>query len=663
MRAALSGRARRGGESLIDGAGRGRPLRLVRYAFLFVPFLFYYRTSAPGIGSSDTALMVGEMQGLDLSTHANHHNLTLIVGRLFLMAGGQEPARLANLGSVFLGGVAIGLLYLIVLKRTGSPLVAACGAAAVMVSHSMWWHSTVVEAYAWNAIFVVGALGVLQRLAAAHSDRALLALFFLAGLALFNHVQMGILLVGAAAYLGGHILLRRQRGETAGSLRLVLLCAAALAAGAAPYALTFAHDVTRFGARRAAAWALGGDFQSVMAKGSAATAVSDVLFLGALQFPSPFLFAVLAGAVLLVRAWRGTAALLALAALFTLNTVFFAFYNTWDKFAFLLPTFLVLGYAGSFGLERAFAWARGSTGRMATVIALVAASLLLPPFVYAHLHAWSRYGGPLARYGSPESPVDSSGYVANPDKSRCTEFEDYVRSLFARLPEGATYIDDDGRAFYPVRYFQEQHGMRRDVRTELLNYWGFGGWGLSPEQFAILATEAHASGRPFFIVAIGEPYFGVIVRSPALERLRFRRFPLDARRTIYRLVPAAEEAALPPEPPRGASLRTAAAPPPPDASPSAAARPVDRAPRQVGARDPVVAVLEFEPNGEPFDVEFRWRRGADAVPAALARLSLPFGVRRVWSELEVPRPLAAGAWRVDAAVNGSVLASAAFDVR
>jgi hypothetical protein len=645
----------------MPGASGSRPLRFMRHAFLIVPLLFYYRTSAPGIGSSDTALMVGEMQRLDLSTHANHHNLTLILGRLFLMAPGDEPARLANLGSVFLGTVAIGLLYVIVLRRTGSPLVAACGAAAVMVSHSMWWHSTVVEAYAWNAIFVVGALGLLQRLASAHSDRVLFALFFVSGLAFFNHVQMGILAVGAAAYLAGHLLLRRQRGEGAGSLRLTLRCAAAFLLGFAPYALTFAHDVMRFGARRAAAWALGGDFQSVMAKGSAATALSDVVFLTALQFPSPFLAAVLAGAVLLARAWRGTAALLALVAIFTLNTVFFAFYNTWDKFAFLLPSFLILGYAGSFGVERAFAWARGRTGPMLTVMALVAASLLLPPFVYAHLHEWSRYGGQLARFRSPDSPVDSSGYVANPDKSRCTEFEDYARSLFARLPQGATYIDDDGRAFYPVRYFQEQHGMRRDVRTELLNYWGFGGWGLSPEQFAILATQAHASGRPFFLVAIGEPYYGVIVRSPALERLRFRRFALDARRTIYRLVPAAEEAALPPESPRGATLWTAAAPPPPSTE-GTAARAADLAPRQVGARDPVVAVLEFEPNGEPFDVEFRWRREQDAVPAAVARLSLPFGVRRVWSELDLPRPLAGGAWRVEAVVNGSVLVSAAFDV-
>ena len=150
-------------------------MRFLRHPFLLLPLLFYYRTSAPGIGSSDTALMVEEMKRLDLSTHANHHNLTLLVGRLFLMAPGDDPARLANLASVLLGTLAIVLFYFVVFRRTGSRLVSAASAAALMVSHSMWWHSTIVEAYAWNAILVVVALGLLQRLAAGHSDRALAA--------------------------------------------------------------------------------------------------------------------------------------------------------------------------------------------------------------------------------------------------------------------------------------------------------------------------------------------------------------------------------------------------------------------------------------------------------------------------------------------------------
>jgi hypothetical protein len=281
--------------------GRG----LLRNPFLLVPLVFYYLTSAPGIGSSDTALIVDEMRRLVLSTHANHHNLTLLVGHLFLLGPGPEPARLANLASVFLGSVAVGLFYIAVLQRSGSRLAAAASAAALMVSHSMWWHSTVAEAYAWNAILTVAALVQLQRLREGHSDRVLAGLFFVAGLSFFNHVQMGILVAGATAYLGGHLLVAR-RAEGAGRPRRLLgTCVASFLVGFAPYAVTFAFDVARFGGLRPAlGQALGGDFRSLMAKGTPGDALADVLYLVVLQFPSPFLLAVVVGTVLLWRRWR-----------------------------------------------------------------------------------------------------------------------------------------------------------------------------------------------------------------------------------------------------------------------------------------------------------------------------------------------------------------------
>ena len=388
-----------------DAAARlGRAL--LRNPFLFVPPLFYYVTSAPGIGASDTALIVDEMRGLILSTHANHHNLTLLVGRLFLLGPGPDPARLANLASVFLGSIAIGLFYLVVRRRSSSRLVAASSAAALMVSHSMWWHSTIVEAYAWNALLTVAALALLQRLSAGHSERVLAALFFVAGLAFFNHVQMGILAAGAAAGLAGHLLVTRRSGEARGPARLVLACAASFLAGFAPYAVTFAFDARRYGGLGPALrQALGGDFQSVIAKGSPGAALADVAYLAVLQFPSPFLLAVAAGVVLLWRRWRSSPALLGLATAFAVNTAFFAFYNTWDKFAFLLPSFVMLAFAGSFAVEEAVAWARRRRSASAWLAlgALALASVAAPPVVYARLAGWSRLGLPGSRATIPRA--------------------------------------------------------------------------------------------------------------------------------------------------------------------------------------------------------------------------------------------------------------------
>jgi hypothetical protein len=628
--------------------GRG----LLRNPFLLVPPVFYYLTSAPGIGASDTALIVDEMRGLVLSTHANHHNLTLLVGRLFLLGPGPDPARLANLASVFLGSVAVGLFYLVVRQRPSARLAAAVSAAALMVSHSMWWHSTIVEAYAWNAVLTMGALALLQRLAAGHSDRALAALFLVAGLALFNHVQMGVLLAGAVACLAGHLLLAHRAGEAVARLRLLATCSVSFLAGFAPYAVTFAFDVKRAGLGAATRQALGGDFQSVMARGSPGQALADVLYLLVLQFPSPFLLAVAAGGFLLWRRWKSSPALLGLVTAFALNTAFFAFYDTWDKFAFLLPSFIVLAFAGSFAVEEAVAWAsRRSVPAWLALGALALASVAMPPLVYARLVEWSRCGGPLARYDPAGNPISKGAYLANPDKSRNDEFGDYVRVLFERLPPRATYVDDDGHAFYPVRYVQAYRGARPDVRAELVNAWGFAGWGLSPESFADLASRAYRQDEPFFVVSLEEPFYSLIVRTPGLDRLRFRRFPLDDRRFIYRLVGAREAATLAPEPPLGLRLRAATglAPEPPRAEHSPA--------------DPVFAVLEFEPNGEPFAVEFVWTPPDGGAPLRSRLISLPFGCRRAWAEIDRKGPLAGGEWRVQAVSGGRAIAEARFVVR
>jgi hypothetical protein len=335
------------------------------------------------------------------------------------------------------------------------------------------------------------------------------------------------------------------------------------------------------------------------------------------------------------------------------NTAFFSFYDTWDKFAFLLPSFVVLAFAGSFAVEEAIAWTRRRRSVPVWLLlgALALGSVGIPPLVYARLAAWSRWGGPLARYDNSGNPIRKGEYLANPDKSRNDEFGGYVRRLFERLPPGAIYVDDDSRGFYAVRYYQAYRGQRPDIRAELVNVWGIQGWGLGPAVFAELAHRAYRQNEPFFLVSIEEPFYSLVVRAPGLDRLRFRRFPLDERRFIYRLVGAAESAALPPEPPLGLRLRTATGlgPEPPRT--------------ELAPDDPVFAVLEFEPNGEPFAVEFAWTPPDGGPPVRSDPVSLPFGCRRAWAEMDRTGPLAPGPWRVQAVMGGEAIAEAAFVVR
>jgi hypothetical protein len=625
-----------------------------RHPFPLVPLAFYAYTCGRTIGSSDTALLVDEMRTLNLSTHVNHHNLTIVIGWLFSFAPHPNPAYVANLVSVFLGALAVSAFYWLVFEASGRRAVAAGSALLLMVSHSMWWHSTIAEVYAVNAVLTVVTLILLQRLSRRFSETDLGAIFFCAGLAIFNHAQMGVLALGAAAYLITHL---ASEGRGAGRIRLVLRCAAAFAAGILPYVLVFLKDVRRErSASRAFDLALGGDFKTVMMKGDLVPSLLDLLFLVALQFPSPFLVAVVIGLFLIRKQWKDRRALAALLVLFGVNTGFFMFYDTWDKFAFLLPSFIVLAFCGSMALDRA--WTVLVERRSAILYAAggvaLAASVAAPVWVYSRLGDWAEEPGFLhAKFGNPltANTHDIGEYVANPNKRDYREYEIFTRLLFEKLPPGAIFVDDDSRTYYPIRYYQQYHGHRRDLRLELINVWGFEGWGLGRQEFADLLDAAYRSDLPLFLISIQQPYDARIITIPGSERYRFRTYPVGEGRWVYRLL-TAREAGLPSEAPAfrrvvpGQAFHTPA--------------PVERA--VFAAGDTVMAAAHFETNGEPFTMRFRWR-APDGTITLGDPITLPFGCSNAWAALDRPAPLPPGRWTVEATVDDRTMSSAVFEVR
>jgi len=526
-------------EVCLDAAPASRPPRrgLNPWAFLPFPFVFYLATCSRTIGLGDSAMLMEAIHNFNLGTHVNNHNLTVILGRLVALPPWGSASFEANLTSALAGAFTIALLYGILYRMTSSADVAAVTASVTMVSHSMWWHSTIAESYALNGLFTVLALGLLAGLQSRYTERKLLALFFVSGLALFNHVQMVILVAGALTYFVAQGA-RSRRMRLRWISRTGSRCLVAFGLGALPFLVLFVRDVMRGGLSHTLWQASGGPFHDIMLQGDLLPGLYDAAYLTALQFPSVYLVAVAFGIVQLVRSWRASPSLFALLVVFGLNTWFFITYNTWDKFAFLLPSFIILAFVGVFAVQRVFRWASGRSVRIAILVTLFAASVTTPIYLYAQLSRWGEKPGVWHnRYNNNYTfnTYNSAEFIANPNKGTYRDIAAFAARIFEALPQNAILIDTDSRTFYPLRHFQLYERERPDLRLRLVNSWGFDDWGLSRRDFSQLLERAYMDSEDLFIVSLGHPFDALLAQESQQSRYEFEPFALDSKRWIYRL--------------------------------------------------------------------------------------------------------------------------------
>jgi hypothetical protein len=230
-----------------------------------------------------------------------------------------------------------------------------------------------------------------------------------------------------------------------------------------------------------------------------------------------------------------------------LNTGFFALYDTWDRYAFLLPTFIMFAFAGSLAVDDLWGRLEGGGARRApraALVALMLISLLVPPWFYSRLADWGSEPGFLSRrYGHEYhgNVVNFAEYLANPNKRHWNDAEEYANLLFETLPKNAVYIDDSSRTYYPVFYFRRYFHKRLDLKVHLVNAWGFSNWGLGRKEFTGKIREAWRKDRNLYLPSLRQP-FRRLLRPIELGSAKptFEIITLDERRYIYRLVTARE---------------------------------------------------------------------------------------------------------------------------
>jgi hypothetical protein len=433
-------------------------------ALLFLGSLgLYVVTAIRTPGWLDDTLILSFARSASVSSWVSNHNLFNLLGWCWIsLFSFLDPHAALTLLCGLFASTAVLFAYHAGRELTGNPMASALAAAALAVSHSLWWHATVVEVYSLNAALICLILFLVLRFFRSRSFPCLLAAFFLFGIGVFNHLLMGLFAPAYAALfvmvLTGDRRIGRRRG-------LLLVAAAAL--GCIPTLVVLARavamDVPALGVGGALSVILDGAtgsffrksmFPANLAPGQKLFWRLNYVFLLWYNYPAAALPLAAWGTVRLrlPETPRPFAVFFLLA--IVAQVIWSSNYLIWDMYAFAMPVYVLASVPLAAGVDALLRSARPvlRTGALA--------SLLLPPVLYLAvtelplLAAPARWYISMFRESSWVGAVfDPLGYVMSPIKSGYQGVDQYCLGVLQKLPPGAHFWDDEAKAANPLKYY------------------------------------------------------------------------------------------------------------------------------------------------------------------------------------------------------------------
>jgi len=492
---------------------------LVRF-FWLLPLVFYAATASPTPGWVDAPFLARVVHRVELSVWVNHHNLFTLLGAawLRLMPDSVEPHYALNLLCAALAAATVYLVFRLGIRLTDDAWASALGACVLMVSHSLWWHATMLEVYTLSTTLLSATLLFVVRYDQSRrfSDLGLATLCF--GLACSNHPQMGLLGAGFLGMLG----FREFRAQVLRPKPLLVLLGC-FVAGFSLYLSVFAFELGSRVAgspgatvgtvlRRMLYETSGGPFRQYMfpmGKG-----VRQPLFWWAYwaallvyNFPPPWLLTAPLG---VWGWWRRRAlrmSLTFLLAALAAQVVWSSNYMVWDMWAFSLPVYLCVGVLVIVGIA-AFA-SRGRAAR--ALIAALAPTVALSPIMYTRAANWASESdvvmqqlGQIPQLEQAAVFWDPLDYFLDPNKRGYDRVERCANGILEGLEPDAHFWGNEATAFYPLSfYYKDVLGRRPDVTYHLI-------FGMSRDDQAIRRHAERMVGQlrhglPVYITSLGFP--------------------------------------------------------------------------------------------------------------------------------------------------------------
>lgn len=467
--------------------GRRGLARAFVASFWLLPVAFYAWTACRGVGWVDSAMIVNNVFLLRVSSWVNSHNLFQYLARIWLVVAPIDPPAFSlNLLAGLFGAVTVYGMFRVGLQLTGNLAASTIGAVALMVSHSLWWHATLLEVYTLNTALIAAILWLVVRWNQTGRLPLLYGAVLCFGLGVSNHVLMGLFLF---AFLTLFLLPWERRALW--SPRVFGTGVLAFLLGAQLWMTKFEEDYVKTLNRDESHWAdqtpamewsaftdtlyraTGGKFQesmfpSEMSAEKAWRWRGNYLFLLVGNYPSVAFPVGLLGfwALWRDRRHRTTAVFFTVGLL--AQVTWSMNYFIWDMYAFGLPVWVMFSLPVMLGFDQLLRRA----GHLRTAVLGLAPSVLLAPLLYARIAVWAQSPGFWQDYFyglGGQNLWNGAEFLANPNKRHYTRTEDVIASYAEVLPSGAHLWDSDGKGYYPFRmYFQRVMGGRPDVHSHLI---------------------------------------------------------------------------------------------------------------------------------------------------------------------------------------------------
>ena len=499
------------------------------YFFLIIPAVFYFITACKTPGWVDATLIVSNVVNLTLGSWVNYHNLFHILGYgwLWMFPSTNIHYYLVLLSALF-GTLTVYIMFRVGMELTSSKLVSAIGALILMFSHSLWWHSTMLEVYTLNAAIIAAILLFIVRY---NKNKKIINLYFAAfffGLGCSNHLLMG-LFIFAFLFLIGAIIYKRKTL----TLKKMLILTFCFLLGFQLYLYVFILDY-----RRNVRWlqsgestsevrlqalkitihyATGGGFKKYMFPKDISPDEKrfwrlNYLILILLNYPSGAFFLCLFGFYCFwkKKGYRLTFIFI----LFSLiaQIIWSGNYFIWDMYAFALPVYVILSIPIIMSID--FLFHKGKAARI--ILLCLLPTFIVPPFIYSRVAEGGRKQGIVKSYfkNYPEwdwalNTWEVVEYIVNPNKRDYTKVPEYAEKIFEILPQGAHFWNSVGRADYPLRlYYQDIYKIRTDI-----NHHSLFSPLMTPEQAKTEAVNMKMyiqSGMPVYIASHSYPERAVL---------------------------------------------------------------------------------------------------------------------------------------------------------